>query len=143
MSGANSFLLVRVDRLSVGLPLEDVIEVKDLGAVHPVPSVIPSMRGVTLARGHLVPIFHLGALLRGGPIGENPTAAGVLVDVQGLSICLEVDEADFVSDGERLPVPPGESMPWATSVVRRPEGLIPILNLSALAERLAEAKPIS
>jgi chemotaxis signal transduction protein len=141
MSDGGSFLLVHIGTLVVGLPLDDVLEVRDLGAVHTVPSLTPALRGVTLARGHLVPLFHLGALLTGGNGGPDVCLTGVLMEVQGRQICLEVDDADFVTEEQLMPVPPGESMPWATAVVRRPEGLIPILNLNALADRLAEAHP--
>ena len=35
-----------------------------------------------------------------------------------------------------LPLPDGESLPWATGVAVRPDGLVPILDLDALGERL-------
>ena len=47
----------------VGLSLEQVIEVLDLGPVYPVPSTEPAVRGVTSSRGRIVPLVHLASLL--------------------------------------------------------------------------------
>jgi hypothetical protein len=38
-----------------------------------------------------------------------------------------------------LPVPPGETLPWAIGVARYGEGLVPLLDLSVLGSRLMEA----
>jgi hypothetical protein len=35
-----------------------------------------------------------------------------------------------------LPVPGGEHLPWAVGVARRDSGLIPILDLDALGDRI-------
>jgi hypothetical protein len=63
----------------------------------------------------------------------------LVAELNGVPIGLEVDAVDVASQGELLPVPPGEIMPWATAVVRREGALVPILNLNALRDRLAEA----
>jgi len=140
MSGTlGDFLLVRAGSLRLGFPLDQVVEVSDLGIVHPVLSSAPAMRGVTLARGRLVPLLHLGALLSAGSCPENRSETAVLAAFGNHSVCLEVDEADVITRETLLPVPPGEAVPWALAMVRRDDGLIPILNLSALADRLGAA----
>jgi hypothetical protein len=66
-----------------------------------------------------------------------PTIRPVAVSpCRGRHLCFEVDEAEAIVQGELLPLPPGESLPWASGVVRRPEGLVPLLDLDALNERL-------
>ncbi|MDF3052480.1 MAG: hypothetical protein K0S19_585, partial [Geminicoccaceae bacterium] len=64
---------------------------------------------------------------------------GVVVTVEGRRICLEVDEADVVMQEPALPVPPGSTLPWAIGVARHPEGLVPLLDLTALSARFMEA----
>ena len=57
------FLLVRTGDRRVGLELAHVIEVTQIGAVHPVPSREPAVRGVAAVHGRIMPVLHLGALL--------------------------------------------------------------------------------
>lgn len=139
MSEVTDFLLARAGGRAVGLRLADIIEVADLGEVHEVPGTEPSLRGVTSARGSLVPVFHLASLLAGRPYPPERSELALLAQLDGASICLEVDAVDVMTRGELLPVPSGETMPWASAVVRQVDALVPILNLNALRDRLAEA----
>ena len=128
--------MVRVDGRPYGLPLGPVLEVGDLGEVLDVPRALPSVRGLTPARGRLVPLIHLGALLRNQPLPAERGGAMVLVDIGGRLVELEVDDADEVVREAPLPVPPGEALPWASGMGRRDGGLVPILDLEALGERI-------
>ena len=134
MSG-EGWLLVRAGGRRVGLALDQVIEVLDLGPVHPVPSTDPAVRGVTSSRGRIVPLVHLATLL-GGTGGEGGTA--VLVRVEGRRLCVEVDDAEEVLREAGLPVPPDVSLPFAVAVARRADGLVPLLDLTAVGARIAE-----
>jgi chemotaxis signal transduction protein len=71
---------------------------------------------------------------------EERGRAAVLVEVgagEGArSVAFEVDDADDVVREQALPVPPGESLPWASGVARRRGALIPILDLDALGDRI-------
>lgn len=129
------WLLVRAGERRVGLALDQVVEVLDLGPVHPVPTTDPAVRGVTSSRGRIVPLIHLATLL-GGAGGEGGTA--ILVRLDGRRICLEVDEAEEVLRERGLPVPPEVSLPFAVGVARRPDGLVPLLDLTAVGARIAE-----
>jgi len=60
----------------------------------------------------------------------------VLVELAGRYLALEVDDADEVIRGASLPLPDGESLPWAIGVAARTSGLVPILDLDALGERI-------
>ena len=139
MSERGDYLLVRVGDRQVGLRLVDVIEVADLTDVHTVPLREPALRGVASAKGGLVPVIHLGALLASEPCPPERSGVGVLAAAGGALVCFEVDEADVVTGGMLRPVPPGETMPWALAVVQRGDDLVPILNLNTLRDRLAEA----
>jgi chemotaxis signal transduction protein len=129
------WLLVRAGTRRVGLALDQVVEVLDLGPVHPVPTTDPAVRGVTSSRGRIVPLVHLATLL-GDVGGEGGTA--VLVRLEGRRLCLEVDDAEEVLRERGLPVPPEVSLPFAVGVARRPDGLVPLLDLTAIGTRIAE-----
>jgi chemotaxis signal transduction protein len=123
----------------VGLELRHVVEVMQVGTVHPVPSIEPAVRGVAAVHGRVVPVVHLGALLDAAPC---PAAAGnlvVMVNVDGRRVCLEIDDAEVVVREPALPVPPGATLPWAIGVARHPEGLVPLLDLAALGAGFTEA----
>jgi hypothetical protein len=47
-----------------------------------------------------------------------------------------VDDAEAVVREAALPLPEGESLPWATGVAQRQDGLVPILDLDALGDRI-------
>ncbi len=135
------FLLVRTGNRRVGLELAHVIEVMQLGTVHPVPSREPAVRGVADVRGRIMPVLHLGALL---DAGAAPAPAGdlvVVVTVDGRRVCLEIDDVDVVVREPALPIPPGSTLPWAIGVARHPDGLVPLLDLTALGSRFMEALP--
>jgi chemotaxis signal transduction protein len=123
----------------LGLPAADVVEVGEPGPILPAPSMLVSMRGVTEARGKLVPLLHLGAFLAGEPAPEARGTATVLVRAGGRPVCLEVDDAFVVQRGEVLPATGLPGLPYAAALARQQDGTIPILDLNALGERLASA----
>jgi purine-binding chemotaxis protein CheW len=130
------FLLVRAERRAYGLPLDRVVEVADLTEVLEVPRTEAAMRGLTPLRGRLVPLVHLAAFLgqRTPPVERG--RAVVLVELQGRLVAFEVDDAEAVVREAALPLPEGESLPWATGVAPRQVGLVPILDLDALGDRI-------
>jgi purine-binding chemotaxis protein CheW len=130
------FLLVRAEQRPYGLPLERVVEVADLTEVLDVPRAGVAVRGLTPLRGRLVPLVHLGALLGlQAPPPERGRAA-VLLELAGRLVAFEVDDADEVVRVAPLPLPDDESLPWAVGVAPRGDGLVPILDLDALGERI-------
>lgn len=138
---SRGYLLVHVDGKPFGLPLARVLEVGDLGEVLDVPRAVAAVRGVTPLRGRLVPLVHLGALLGERPPPPERGRTAVLIEFGAgegrRQVALEVDDADDVVREAALPVPPGESLPWAAAVARRRGALVPILDLDALGERIA------
>ncbi|HET9725989.1 MAG TPA: chemotaxis protein CheW [Gemmatimonadales bacterium] len=138
MSGGAGHLLVRAGGRLVGLPLTQVVEVLDPGAAFPVPSVEPAVRGVSVIRGRILPVVHLGALLEGRPCPTERSELGVLVELGGRRLCLEIEEAESVLYERGMPVQAGSALPWAAGVARTPQGLIPLLDLAALGARFTE-----
>jgi chemotaxis signal transduction protein len=140
MSRRNSgFLLVRAGSRCVGLELSHVIGVAQLGEVRPVPVVEPAVRGLVALHGRMVPLVHLASLLQGTTYPAQVGTTGVVVVVEGRRVCLEVEEAEILLREPALPVPPGETLPWAIGVARHDGELVPLLDLSALSSRLLEA----
>ena len=139
MKRAAGFLLVQCGGRRIGLPVAQVLEVSQLGEVRAVPAVAPVVRGLVAVQGRMMPLIHLDALLRGNHPAAAPGAVGVVVSVDGRRICLEVDQAEILVREPALPVPAGETLPWAIGVARYEGGLVPLLDLTALSTRLTEA----
>ncbi len=131
-------LLVRAGGRLVGLPLDQVVEVLDPGTAFPVPALEPSFRGVAVIRGRILPLVHLGALLDGAPCPAVRSDTGVVVELAGRRLCLEVEAAESVLYDAGLPVPAGTALPWAAAVARTAGGLVPLLDLAALGARFME-----
>ena len=139
------YLLVRSGGKSYGLPVARVLEVGDATEVLHIPRKLPAIRGLTPLRGRLVPLIHLGAFLTGAdappaatPAGESAVRTVVLVELgaSGRQVAFEVDDADAVVREQPLPVPRGQTLPWAAGVAERADGLVPILDLDALGDRI-------
>ena len=137
MSG-EGWLLVRAGGRRVGLALDQVIEVLDLGPVYPVPSTEPAVRGVTSVARPDRPAGppRVAARWRIGPARGGGTA--VMVQLGGRRLCLEVDDAEEVLREPGLPVPPDVSLPFAVAVARQESGIVPLLDLTALGARISE-----
>ena len=115
MSG-EGWLLVRAGDRRVGLALDQVIEVLDLGPVYPVPSTEQADRGVTASRGRIVPLVHLASLLAGEAVTASGGGTAVMVRLGGRRMCLEVDDVEEVLREPGLPVPGDVSLPFAVAV---------------------------
>jgi chemotaxis signal transduction protein len=140
---SEGYLLVRSEGRPYGLPLARVLEVNDGAEVLSVPRALDAMRGLTPWRGRLVPLVHLGALLGGAgrtpPAVPGQTTVVVQIGEGERYVAFEVDDAEEVVRARAIPMPPGESLPWASGVAQRAEGtgLVPILDFAALEERFA------
>ena len=136
------YLLVRAGGQSYGLPVARVLEVGDATQILSIPSKIPSVRGLTPLRGRLVPLVHLDAFLKGGavPAGESAAVRTVVLVELGAGarkqVAFEVDDVDAVVREQPLPVPRGQAFPWASGVAAQHDGLVPILDLDALGDRI-------
>jgi len=130
------YLLVRAEGRAYGLPVGRVLEVADAGKVLDVPRSLPAVRGMTPLRGRLVPLIHLGAFLSGRTPPAELGRTIVLVELRGRQVAFEVDDADAVVREQAMPVPRGQSLPWAAGVAEQNGALVPILDLEALGDRI-------
>jgi len=130
------YLLVRAEGRAYGLPVARVLEVADAGQVLDVPRTLPAVRGLTPMRGRLVPLIHLGAFLTGRAAPAEAGRTVVLVELRGRQVAFEVDDADAVVRDQSMPVPRGQSLPWASGVAEQDGALVPILDLEALGDRI-------
>lgn len=138
------YLLVRAEGKAYGLPVASVLEVGDATEVLSIPRKLPAILGLTPLRGRLVPLIHLGAFLTGSDAPAAPTAREggvrtvVLVELgaSGRQVAFAVDDADAVVREQPLPVPRGQTLPWASGVGEQAGELVPILDLDALGDRI-------
>jgi len=137
-SSRGGYLLVRAGSRIVGLSLDQVIEVMDVGDTFAVPALEPAIRGVTRVRGRIMPLVHLGALLEGSSCPQERGDTAVVVEVSGRRVCLEVEAAETVLRDSGLPISSEAAMPWAVAVARTEDGLLPLLDLTALGARITE-----
>ena len=131
------FLLVRAAGNRYGLGVERLVEVVEGFDLHDAPTSHRAVRGLTTFHGRLVPLVHLSALLQNR---EPPEAHGGLVVFArcgGSVVALEVDDADEVVLEQTLPVPTAWQAPWASGVAQSSEGLVLVIDVEHLADRLA------
>ncbi len=131
------YLLVQAGGAPYGLRVDQVLEVRDGFEVHPAPSIHPAVRGVTPAHGRLVPLIHLGALVTNGMPSDEPCPTLVLAHVAERLLAFEVEDAEEVVSEDLLPVPDAWQLPWASGVAERDSGMIPVIDVELLAERLS------
>lgn len=137
MSG---YLLVRVAGRRVGLPVMSVVEVMDGVTAQAVAGTRAEVRGVTMCRGGLRPLVHLGALLDGSAVPEASSGTAVVVRCPDVMVALEVDDADAVVRDVALPVPPGRDFPCTGGIAHHEGELVRILDMEALGARLQTAE---
>ena len=130
------YLLVRSEGKAYGLPVGRVLEVGDAKEVLDVPRILPAVRGLTPVRGRLVPLIHLGAFRAGRAAPAATGGTVVLVELGGRQVAFEVDDADAVVRENAMPVPRGQSLPWASGVAEQDGALVPILDFDALGDRI-------
>ncbi len=132
-------LLVRADGSRYGLRLDQVLEVVEDFEVSAAPGVHPAVRGVSQLRDRPVPLVHLASLIANEPVPVSKTETAVLARCLGSQVAFEVDDAESVVDETPAPVPDAWRLPWVCGVVRLEGGLVPIIDLDVLGERLVVA----
>jgi chemotaxis signal transduction protein len=132
----NGCLLVRAGGSPYGLKLDQVLEVVDGFEVSSVPAVHMAVRGVTQMRHRSVPLVHLSSLIANEPAPSNIMETAVLARCLDSMVAFEVDDADAVAHDEPVAVPAAWQLPWVCSVIRTEGGLVPVIDLDVLGERL-------
>lgn len=93
MSGVH--VRVRVAAEHYALPVEQVLEVADLGEIAPVPGSPPEVLGIRNLRGQVIPVIGLATLL--GLCGDQPSRV-VVAESGELRAGLVVDEVVDVGE---------------------------------------------
>lgn len=136
MSG---WLLVRSGGRPFAVPIEAVEVVCDVTEPLATPVRVPAVRGVVPVARALLPLAHLAALVQGGAAPAARGAIGLVVRQGDRRVVLEVDDAPGLERGPVEPLPPAWRGGWAAAAVRGPDGLIPLLDVDNLFERLTAA----
>ncbi len=99
---SEKILVLRARRVVGGIPLASLAEIMRPLAAHPVPGSAPYLRGVSIIRGHPVPVVDLGGFL--GAEGEAKPTRLVVVRAGDRSVALAVEEVLGIRDieGSRL-----------------------------------------
>lgn len=128
------FLVVRLGDRSVAIRVPDTRGVVELQAITPVPRASAVLHGIIAARGTVMPLFSLTALLD-QPVASPPLLA-VVLEPEGLLFAVAVDEVlDFallpcLSAGSAALLTPTEQAGRTSNVLHLPT------LLQLLAERL-------
>jgi purine-binding chemotaxis protein CheW len=90
------YVRVRVRDEHYALPVENVLEVAELGELSAVPGAGPAVLGVRNLRGQVLPVFDLATLF--GLPGEGRPARIVVTEDRGRQTGLAIDEVTDVGE---------------------------------------------
>ena len=128
---------LRVGAEAYALPVENVLEVAELGNVSPIPGSAPAVLGVRNLRGQVLPVFDLATIFGIGREGQ--AARLVVAEESGRRAGLAIDE---VTDVGPLPDTSEEAeSEFLVGAALANEGLIGVVDVArvfaALEERAA------
>jgi purine-binding chemotaxis protein CheW len=126
---------VRVAGEDYALPVDDVLEVAELGDVTPVPRAPTAVLGVRNLRGTVLPVVDLASVL--GLSGSNAPARIVVADEGGRSAGLAVDSVVGV---EQMPEDLEEvEPPHLVGAALTDGALVGIVDVKSVLDAVAEA----
>jgi len=131
-------MLVQVGDRQVCLLVGSLVEVIEMVAPFPVPSVTPALRGLIPVRERLVPLLHLGAALDGGVCPDRAGEMVVIASVDEKTIGLEVDHVSEVMPIMIDPLPEDLLVPGAIGVVKREGSFLPVIDVALLSAQLID-----
>jgi chemotaxis signal transduction protein len=139
VSDAAGLLVVRSGAERYAFDLAAVEEVVDLGEPGAVPGRLPAFRGVIRWRERHLSVLHLGALLGGTAVPASRGDTAVVLRLGGQPVALEVDAVEDVVEPGAAGTAAGAAVA-AAGVWQVGGALVTMLDLEALAERLAERR---
>jgi purine-binding chemotaxis protein CheW len=129
-------VLLRVGGEAYALPVENVREVAELGAVTALPGAPATVLGVVNVRGKILPVYELAAVL-GIERGHGERQVLLVAEHAGRDAGLAVDGVEGV---EPLPEATEETdSPLLRGAVLEGDQLIGLLDAAALLDALEEA----
>jgi len=137
--GPARLLVFRVGEERFAVALSAVREVVDSPAVSRVPDAAPSLLGVAMIRGELVPVYDAWVLLDVGRAGSAPGAA-LLFSVDGRRVALAIDDVFdpvLVEERDLRPMPgAGAKDAIIRGLVRRDGDLVAVLDDATLLDTM-------
>jgi chemotaxis signal transduction protein len=136
----SGWLLVRSAGRQFAVPVASVELVCEVARPIPAPARVSAVRGVVPVADRLVPLAHLATLVQGGAAPAEHGLIGIVVREGARRVVFEVDDAPGLERGEVEPLPPAWRGGWAAAAVRGLDGLVPLLDVANLFERLTAAE---
>jgi chemotaxis signal transduction protein len=119
------------------MPVENVLEVADLGQVRAVPGARPEMLGVRNRRGQILPVVDLALLL--GIARTAPPILLLVAEAKGCQAGFAIDEVSWVGD---LPDPAEDTESDMLGGAVLSEGdLIGVIDVPRVFDSLEGARP--
>lgn len=138
------YLIARVADETIALRTAQIGSVVDVDQIAPVPRVAPHIAGLFALRSRVLTVIDTRASLQLGQIDRSQPMTAVIVESEGHSYALLVDEVEDVIEAdepEACPALLGAS--WrraALGTIRRGEAAILLIDAAAL---IAGAQPIA
>lgn len=134
-AGSENLLTIRVGAEPYAIRMAEIRGLYADRRILALPSAWPELLGVTGIRGRIVPVYQLAALL--GREGAAAPRWMVLVEA-GAPLAFGFDAFDaHISAGAGQLLAPDSAAEPAAGAVRTATGVLPLLTLGRLAERLA------
>lgn len=132
MSGVH--VTLRVGSETYALPVENVIEVAELGHISPVPGTSPAVLGVRNLRGFVLPVYDLAAVF--GIARDRPPERLVVAEESGRRAGLAIDE---VTDVGPLPeVSEDSDSRFLVGSALAEDALIGVVDVASVFQALEE-----
>jgi purine-binding chemotaxis protein CheW len=138
------YLIARIDDETVALPATEIGSVVEVDQIATVPRVAPHVAGLFALRSRVLTVIDTRAALELGTIARTGTMTAIIVECDGHSYALLVDEVeDVIEAGLPEPCPAMLRPAWrraAKGTIRRGEDAILLIDPAAL---VAGAEPIA
>ncbi|MBS4202475.1 chemotaxis protein CheW [Bacillus sp. FJAT-49732] len=129
-------VIFKLKNKEYGLPVNQVISIERLQHIVEVPGISESIKGITEIRGIVIPLYDLGDLLLDESIHKNEDTQIILVDINGKTVGLLVDEAtdvlDIPNDSIQQIFMDGISKSYLLGIAKMDKRLITLIDINNL-----------
>ena len=138
------YLIVRIDDETVALPATEIGSVVEIDQIAPVPRAPSHVAGLFALRSRVLTVIDTRAALDLGTIARSGAMTAIIVECDGHSYALLVDEVeDVIEAGPPEPCPAMLRPSWrraARGTIRRGQDAILLIDPAAL---VAGAEPVA